>query len=96
VLSGYTSTLTTIRFLMAQTILSTLRLKLVHTSLWHLSTFRTLVDSMRFVKLCRSVQKGRPLSASDAEAGHIRRLSTAKRVPGLGYWAGYIGAEFVG
>ena len=39
---------------------------------------------------------GRALSPAEVEQAHQRRLVAANEVPGLGFWAGFAGDEFVG
>jgi RimJ/RimL family protein N-acetyltransferase len=39
---------------------------------------------------------GRPRSPAEVQHAHRRRLAAAEEVPGLGFWAGFTGEEFVG
>ena len=39
---------------------------------------------------------GRALSPAEVEPAHQRRLAAANEVPGLGFWAGFAGDDFVG
>ncbi|MGH3834045.1 MAG: GNAT family N-acetyltransferase, partial [Pseudonocardiaceae bacterium] len=39
---------------------------------------------------------GRARTREDVERLHHRRFATAQRVPGLGFWAGFVDGEFVG
>lgn len=39
---------------------------------------------------------GRAATASEMERAHQRRLVAAREVPGLGFWVGFDGAEFIG
>ncbi|MEV4472091.1 GNAT family N-acetyltransferase [Nonomuraea sp. NPDC049504] len=39
---------------------------------------------------------GRARTREEVEAAHRLRLETAGRVPGLGFWAGFVAGEFVG
>jgi RimJ/RimL family protein N-acetyltransferase len=39
---------------------------------------------------------GRASTRAEVEARHRERLAVAARVPGLGFWAGFVGDEFVG
>lgn len=72
---------------MAQPVLKTLRLKLVPLSPDHLNHVIRL-DSDPDV--ARYIENGRPLTPPEATAAHERRLDAAKRVPGLGHWAGFL------
>ena len=47
-------------------------------------------DVMRFLG------NGRPRTREQVEQRHQNRLAAARRVPGLGCWAGFVGADFVG
>jgi RimJ/RimL family protein N-acetyltransferase len=39
---------------------------------------------------------GRAMTRAEAEAAHERRMASAEKVDGLGFWVGLVGAEFVG
>jgi RimJ/RimL family protein N-acetyltransferase len=39
---------------------------------------------------------GRGLDRGEVERAHQRRLAAAREIPGLGYWAGFDGEQFVG
>jgi RimJ/RimL family protein N-acetyltransferase len=39
---------------------------------------------------------GRARTRDEVEQAHRRRLAAGLRVPGLGFWAGYVGQEFIG
>ncbi len=44
----------------------------------------------------RYLGDGRARSRDEVEQLHRRRLAAAARVPGLGFWAGFVAAKFVG
>ena len=77
---------------MRQPTLHTERLRLVPLADEHLR-FEIELDSdpevMRYLA-------GRALSADEVKQAHQRRVAAASAVPGLGFWAGYAAAEFVG
>jgi RimJ/RimL family protein N-acetyltransferase len=39
---------------------------------------------------------GRAQSRAEVERSHLRRVAAAREVPGLGFWAGFAGDDFVG
>ena len=39
---------------------------------------------------------GRARTREEVEEAHRQRLATAERVPGLGFWAGFVNGDFVG
>ncbi|WKG12055.1 GNAT family N-acetyltransferase [Nocardia sp. PE-7] len=47
-------------------------------------------------EVMRYLGTGRPRSRNEVEVLHRRRLAVADRVPGLGFWAGFVDADFVG
>jgi RimJ/RimL family protein N-acetyltransferase len=76
---------------MAQVTLQTARIRLVPLSDDHLEHEVELdadPEVMRYL--------GRPRSPQEVEAFHHRRLAAATRVPGLGFWVGFVDAVFVG
>lgn len=77
---------------MAQVALRTERLRLVPLADDHLE-FEVQLDSdpevMRYLT-------GRARTPQEVEEIHRRRLASAAAVPGLGYWVGLVGGEFVG
>jgi RimJ/RimL family protein N-acetyltransferase len=77
---------------MSQAMLRTGRIRLVPLSDDHLE-YEVDLDSdpevMRYLA-------GRARTRSEVEAFHRRRLAVAGRVPGLGFWAGFVDGEFVG
>jgi RimJ/RimL family protein N-acetyltransferase len=75
-----------------QPTLHTARLTLVPLSDQHLDHELELdVDRevMRYLS-------GRAATRSEVERAHQKRLAAADEVPGLGFWAGFAGAEFIG
>jgi RimJ/RimL family protein N-acetyltransferase len=44
----------------------------------------------------RHLGNGRARTREEVEALHHRRLAVAGRVPGLGFWAGFVDGDFVG
>jgi RimJ/RimL family protein N-acetyltransferase len=40
--------------------------------------------------------RGRASTREEVEAGHARRMATAQKVEGLGFWVGLVDGEFVG
>lgn len=78
--------------LVAQAILQTNRIVLVPLSDEHLE-FEVELDSdpqvMRYLA-------GRARTRLEVEAAHQRRLATARRVAGLGFWVGFVDGQFVG
>jgi RimJ/RimL family protein N-acetyltransferase len=77
---------------MAQPTLHTVRLSLVPLADEHLQ-FEIELDSdpevMRYIT-------GRACLPDEVERAHRRRLAGADEVPGLGFWAGFAGEDFVG
>jgi hypothetical protein len=76
----------------AQAALRTARLRLVPLAQEHLEAEVELdadPEVMRFLT-------GRASTRAEVEARHRERLAVAARVPGLGFWAGLLGDEFVG
>ncbi|MEV4251325.1 GNAT family N-acetyltransferase [Streptosporangium canum] len=77
---------------MSQATLRTGRILLVPLSDDHLE-YEVELDSdpevMRYLD-------GRARTRAEVEAFHRRRLAVAGRVPGLGFWAGFVDGEFVG
>ncbi|MET8338009.1 GNAT family N-acetyltransferase [Streptosporangium canum] len=77
---------------MSQTALRTGRILLVPLSDDHLD-YEVELDSdsevMRYLT-------GRARTRAEVEAFHRQRLAVAGRVPGLGFWAGFVDGEFVG
>jgi len=47
-------------------------------------------------EVMRYLGDGRPRTRAEVEVSHRRRLQTADRVPGLGFWVGFVDEEFVG
>jgi RimJ/RimL family protein N-acetyltransferase len=76
----------------AQAALRTARLRLVPLAEEHLEAEVELdadPEVMRYLT-------GRASTRAEVEARHRERLAVAARVPGLGFWAGSVGDEFVG
>jgi RimJ/RimL family protein N-acetyltransferase len=76
----------------AQAALRTARLRLVPLAEQHLEAEVELdadPEVMRYLT-------GRASTRAEVEARHRERLAVAARVPGLGFWAGLVGDEFVG
>ncbi|RBQ20966.1 GNAT family N-acetyltransferase [Spongiactinospora rosea] len=76
---------------MAQATLHTARITLVPLSDEHLEHEVELdadPEVMRYL--------GEARSRAEVEVQHKRRLAAAERVPGLGFWAGFVDGEFVG
>jgi RimJ/RimL family protein N-acetyltransferase len=44
----------------------------------------------------RYLGSGRPRTREEVERYHRRRLATAARVHGLGFWVGFVGGDFIG
>ncbi|WP_229803843.1 GNAT family N-acetyltransferase [Planobispora rosea] len=77
---------------MSQATLRTSRIQLVPLSGEHLEHEIELdadPEVMRYIE-------GRPRTREEVEILHRRRLAVADRVPGLGFWAGFTGGQFVG
>lgn len=47
-------------------------------------------------EVMRYLGEGRASTRDEVERAHLRRLAAAERVPGLGFWAGFVEGEFVG
>ena len=47
-------------------------------------------------EVMRYLDPGRARTREEVEAAHRARLAVAERVPGLGFWAGFVGGDFVG
>jgi len=47
-------------------------------------------------EVMRYLGTGKARTRQEVEHYHYRRLAAAERVPGLGFWAGYVGGHFVG
>ena len=77
---------------MAQPTLYTKRLQLVPLTDAHLE-LEVALDSdpevMRYLS-------GRAQSRAEVERAHLRRVAAAREVPGLGFWVGFAGDDFVG
>ncbi len=76
-----------------QATLRTARIELVPLSEQHLEHEVELdadPDVMRYLG------NGQPRSRTEVEQAHRRRLAVAASAPGLGFWAGFVGGEFVG
>ncbi len=78
---------------MAQMALRTRRIDLVPLREEHLEHEVTL-DADPAVM--RYLGNGMARSREQVEALHVQRLAVAERVPGLGFWAGFVHGEFVG
>lgn len=76
-----------------QTALRTARIELVPLSEQHLEQEAELDSD---AEVMRFLGNGQPRDRSQVQAAHRRRLSVAARVPGLGFWAGFVDREFVG
>ena len=77
---------------MTQPTLCTERLELVPLTDAHLE-LEIVLDSdpevMRYLS-------GRAQSRAEVEREHLRRVAAAREVPGLGFWVGFAGSDFVG
>lgn len=78
---------------MSQATLQTDRIRLVPLSDEHLE-YEIELDSDP--EVMRYLGNGRARTREEVEVLHRRRLATASRVPGLGFWAGFVDGEFVG
>jgi RimJ/RimL family protein N-acetyltransferase len=77
---------------MSQAILHTRRIRLVPLSDEHLAHEVELdgdPEVMRYLE-------GRPRTREEVEILHARRLAVAQGSPGFGFWAGFVGGDFVG
>ncbi len=77
---------------MSQPILTTERIRLVPLAEEHLER-EVELDSdpevMRYLS-------GRAMTRAEVEQRHQRRMAAARSVPGLGFWVGFAGDEFLG
>lgn len=55
-----------------------------------------IIDLDADPQVMKYVHSGRPLTQEEAIQDHQERLLACKQVPGLGYWAGYLGDIFIG
>ncbi len=78
---------------MSQATLQTSRIRLVPLSDEHLE-HEIELDSDP--EVMRYLGNGHARTRAEVEVFHRRRLAAASRVPGLGYWAGFVNGEFVG
>jgi len=78
---------------MSQPMLDTGRIRLVPLADEHLE-YEVELDSDP--EVMRHLGDGRPRTRAEVEAVHERRLATALRAPGLGYWVGLVDGGFVG
>lgn len=78
---------------MCQATLRTRRLRLVPLSDEHLE-HEVELDSDP--EVMRFLGNGRPRTRLEVERVHRQRLAVASAVPGLGFWIGMLGSEFVG
>jgi RimJ/RimL family protein N-acetyltransferase len=78
---------------MSQPTLHTGRIRLVPLADEHLE-YEVELDSDP--EVMRYLGDGRPRTRAEVEAVHARRLATARRAPGLGYWVGLVDGTFVG
>ena len=76
----------------AQAVLRTARLQLVPLAEEHLEAEVELDADPEVMRHLT----GRASTRAEVEARHRERLAVAARVPGLGFWAGFVGDEFVG
>jgi RimJ/RimL family protein N-acetyltransferase len=77
---------------MGQAVLRTRRLVLVPLSAEHLEHEVELDSDPEVMRHLT----GRASTRAEVEERHARRLAVARRVPGLGFWAGFVGGAFVG
>jgi RimJ/RimL family protein N-acetyltransferase len=77
---------------MSRPTLNTRRIRLVPLADEHLE-YEVELDSDP--EVMRYLGGGRPRCRAEVEAVHARRLATASRVPGLGYWVGFLDAGFI-
>ena len=78
---------------MPQAALRTSRILLVPLSDEHLE-YEVELDSDP--EVMRYLGNGGPRTREEVQVLHRRRLAAARRVPGLGFWAGFVGEDFVG
>lgn len=76
-----------------QALLRSARIELVPLSEEHLE-HEVELDSDP--EVMRYLWNGRPRSRAQVLESHRRRLAVAARVPGLGFWAGFVAGDFVG
>jgi RimJ/RimL family protein N-acetyltransferase len=78
---------------MPQATLRTSRIRLVPLADEHLE-YEVELDSDP--EVMRYLGNGRARPREEVEALHRHRLAAASRVPGLGFWVGFVGGAFVG
>ena len=78
---------------MSQVTLHTCRIRLVPLSEEHLEHE---VDLDSDPEVMRYLGNGRARSREEVQEHHCRRVAISGRVPGLGFWAGFVHGEFVG
>jgi RimJ/RimL family protein N-acetyltransferase len=78
---------------MSQTTLRTDRIHLVPLSDEHLE-YEVELDADP--EVMRYLGNGRARTREEVQALHRRRMAVADRVPGLGFWAGFVEGQFVG
>jgi RimJ/RimL family protein N-acetyltransferase len=78
---------------MSQATLRTSRIRLIPLADEHLE-YEVELDSDP--EVMRYLDNGRARARGEVEVLHRRRLAVARRVPGLGFWAGFVGGAFVG
>jgi RimJ/RimL family protein N-acetyltransferase len=78
---------------MAQATLWTPRIQLVPLSEQHLEHE---VELDADPEVMRYLGDGRPRTRQEVEVLHGQRLGAATRIPGLGFWVGFVGGAFVG
>jgi len=76
-----------------QATLRTARMELVPLNEQHLEHEVELDSDL---EVMRYLGNGQPRDRAQVQEAHLRRLAVAVRVPGLGFWAGFIGPAFVG
>ena len=76
----------------AQAVLRTARLELVPLAEEHLEAEVELDSDPEVMRYLT----GRASTRAEVEAKHRARLAAAARVPGLGFWAGFLAEDFVG
>lgn len=55
-----------------------------------------IIDLDSDPQVMKYVHSGRPLTQEEAVQDHQERLLACRQVPGLGYWAAYLGGAFIG
>lgn len=78
---------------MPQATLRTERIQLVPLADEH---FEYEVELDSDPQVMRYLGDGRARTREQVEQSHRRRLAAADQVPGLGFWVGFVGGEFVG